>query len=84
MERRQYKGGTQEAGKSQLWELVTRTVPFGNMMGFQIAIEVGSHGLRPPLPTAVRLRCVRVPLAPLSHTFETRDNRSVPNPSCSS
>ena len=34
-----------------MWELMTRRDVFPGMLGFQIAIEVGTKGLRPELPT---------------------------------
>ena len=34
-----------------MWELMTRRDVFPGMLGFQIAIEVGTKGLRPELPS---------------------------------
>ena len=40
-----------------LWELVTREPDvYPGMLGYQIAIEVGTNGRRPPLPSSEQVR----------------------------
>jgi len=50
-----------------LWELLTRAHLYEGMLSYQVAIEVGTNGLRPPLPTPEQVRLVVVVL----------DNRSL-------
>jgi hypothetical protein len=60
-----------------IWELITRRAVFEGMMGFQIAIEVGTQGRRPPIPSEEEVCVGMSSTAALTHSLTRSLTRSL-------